>query len=124
MKRAVIGLAVLGAVLLSTQVATAGPSTGNPCKPVPHGKNRLVGTGHADHLCGGNVADVLIGKAGRDRLAGNHGSDLLRGGRGDDVLVPGKGRDRVLCGPGRDLVLTNFPSRGTYRNCERFRDPA
>lgn len=122
--------AVLGAVLTLgalANVAHAGRSTGNPCKPNDtNGSQTIHGTDGRDHLCGGNLADTIYGYAGNDRLAGNHGQDRIYGGGGDDRIWPGKGPDVVNCGPGTDTVLANFETGhdAEYVNCEQFIDPA
>lgn len=110
---------------IGASLATAGPSTGNPCKPgFTNGSGVIVGTAGNDKLCGGNAKDYIEGKAGNDVLAGNHGNDQIYGGSGDDRIWPGKGQDFVDCGSGRDVVFTNFVANGVHLECEVFIDPA
>ena len=71
----------------------------------------VVGSLHADRLCGSRGDDLILGDAGNDflfgrsgndRLSGDAGDDRLHGGRGDDTLVGGAGDDYLIGGRGAD----------------------
>lgn len=49
------------------------------------GKDKIIGTPHADSLAGGTGDDRLRGRPGDDTLDGGQGHDLLAGGAGRDT---------------------------------------
>jgi Ca2+-binding RTX toxin-like protein len=83
------------------------------------GRDRIVGSQHADVLSGGGHDDVVLGGGGNDILEGGddsyrdpaggervraEGNDLIDGGPGNDSIAPGGGEDWVLAGSGDDFV--------------------
>ena len=59
------------------------------------GRDRLVGTRHADVICGGGGDDVIAGGDGDDAIFGDGGNDRVDGGRGKDTLYGDAGDDRL-----------------------------
>lgn len=100
-------------------------STGTP------GADTLIGTRHADIMCGlyGNDtlrawrrADTIYSGQGNDKLRGGKGRDTFFGGRGDDRLnsVDGVfGNDTVHGRLGFDVCLVD--KRDIVTGCEKVR---
>ena len=57
---------------------------------------RVVGTGYAETLFGGNGNDAIYGYRGNDSLNGGAGKDRLYGGGGNDTLTGGDDKDAFL----------------------------
>ncbi|MGH3322669.1 MAG: glycoside hydrolase family 3 N-terminal domain-containing protein, partial [Streptosporangiaceae bacterium] len=86
-----------------------------PCSPTPSphapctifgapGKDRLVGTAHADVLCAGRGDDHIAAKGGNDVVNGGPGDDYIDGGAGDDILIGWSGADRIHGKGGSDVL--------------------
>lgn len=71
---------------------------------VQHRGCTITGTPDADTLIGTRHADIMCGLYGNDRLRARRGADTLYSGQGDDKLRGGKGRDTFYAGRGDDRL--------------------
>ena len=78
-------------------------------------KDRLIGKGGNDVILAGRANDLLKGGGGQDRLFGERGRDDLRGSKGNDRLEGGKGADDLRGGAGKDGCGRS--RRDTRRQC-------
>jgi Ca2+-binding RTX toxin-like protein len=106
MRRAVILLTVVGAVLvLAGGVALAATiqCDGGTCRGTNKG-DTIHGTGGFDRIYGRDGQDEIYGKTGGDELYGGDLGDRIDGGYGWDEIRGGGGRDWIDAHNGNDHV--------------------
>lgn len=107
MKRSVLVLAIVGAVVVAVAGAALAQSIscpgGGACGGTARNDTMRGGTGD-DRMVGGGGDDRMFGGSGQDMVKGKRDSDTIEGGEDDDKVKGGSGRDTVKGGPGDDIV--------------------
>jgi hypothetical protein len=80
--------------------AGGGPNTPVACTVSYKGRQPIVGTPHADVICGSNGPDQINGKQGNDQIYPRGGSDKVLGGLGDDYIYSRGGKRDFVRGNG------------------------